>query len=387
MNTENVSVISGDAVVDAPKQPMPKVEYSDVELNIPSVTPTSMKALRSEFKKMCGPLVFRRISTVVTVPTDLEYTFIETPNEDGSISRQEFTAGSALPEFTKKELDQNVGEKYKKFSFYTTKTALRKNDTFGENQIFGSSDKYNELDILTFKPSKEADAKCPVAIPRKAELVCGIVELDKKKRPEFKFWFICSEQFFRTVSVILDPEYMATLGETPEEVRRTIVSGNKFSSSGYHRWVRACTEHNIASDYSELTTRFWTLRHEKIAREHSHVYTFLALLFLFNELPCDNTRNIGSKNVPNNSDMGPKIKTWDLPRDFVKKFCSTYRLAKVATGKTTIRKVTNTPEIPKGTHANGAGQRMAPAKVTKIAPILASADFPTLAAAAAAPTQ
>jgi len=312
----------------------------------------SISKLRDTILKNTSYLVFRRVGKVMAKPEDLVDTRWEIPRET-----KVYHKGEVLPPFTEQETLQFVQERYSTFYFFTTTTALRSNDKWGDIAIYGASNCYSELDVygasFLFPPRSQSQIPPRPSVRgangkvmRQGDLICGLVSKPApgRQNPRFTRWFICSEQFFHAWTAIVHPENqsLGKFSADEDDVRRYLMSGNRLATNGYRKWLLSCQQSNVSSDDDELRKRFYLLRTERVSKEWVHVYAALVLILRYKELP-------GDHNVPNNLDNGPKMTTWDLPSGWLAKVTTSYGLVSTATERSS-EKPTAKVSIPKGTH-------------------------------------
>lgn len=331
---------------------------------VKAITPESLETLRSTISKFFGNLIFRRVAHVKVEDKHLIETvvtkFVPGINPPGTVMSTIYKAGTPRENPTEFEYEHNVQEKYSRFRFFTYDTPLRDNDRIGKIQIFGSSNKYSQIDIAgpnyDFKFSYNSRKRNNLVPPRVDDLVCGVVEKDDHHpNPTYKFWFTCSEQFMHAWTAIKysDHETFDKLITRPlvdieegradreTEIRRALFRGNKLCTNSYRKWLRGIAECGTQYDpekfKKEAENRFYVLRCEENAINWVHLYAALVLMLRYRELPT-------ADNIPSVLDGGPTPKTWDLPEGWVDAMVEKYCLEEVEED----RKIyTRPPRIPK----------------------------------------
>lgn len=310
-------------------------------VTISAVEEESLANLRDVFTKNTANLIFRRVGRVVAKDSDLIHTIVKTAESSKVIPKDEKFVAS------EQEWLQNVEQVYSKFYFFTTTTSLRENDRWGPIGIYGVSNKYAEIDVvdsMNFRFRPRFSTQTP---PREGDLVCGLVTkpVPGRTNPEFKSWFICSEQFFHAWTSIIykDHESISKDFDDDAKIRRYLMSGNRLCTNSFLKWKLACEQSMVDSNKDELEKRFYRLRTESISKRWVHVYAALVLILRYKELP-------SKDNVPNNLDKGPKMTQWSLPDGWVERLVKVYGITVTQEQRENIP---NTRQmIPKGTHVS-----------------------------------
>lgn len=153
------------------------------------------------------------------------------------------------------------------------------------------------------------------------DIICGVVDPRNKNR--FKYWFIASEQFYRTFQIIMHESH-------PKNTRKKILSGSNSLCTNTHlkrmmeldqtrselqNQEKIASSSSLWADIIEadeavaaLTEKlqkleepeYWNLRSEKISREYCHLYPALILLCIYAE-------KLTQNNVPGG------LKMWQVP--------------------------------------------------------------------------
>lgn len=296
------------------------------------------EALRKQTDNNILPtLTFRRIASVKCNPNDFiknEYT-----THGGSVDVKYVPEG-----LTPQERSKNYRQYYRRFFGYTSSKSLRPgdNDQYTGKSLYFRSKYYNELNIedgeLTFFTPAQRKKKIlyPLVLPLQGEdIICGIVFPPEKNKnnkneknkgnkkvveqlPEFRHWFICSDQFLRAWTMIMYDEHSSfPYSSTEPKLRRKMMSGNRLNTNSYLKWVKACEENNIEIDAKEASDRYFVLRTERTSTQYVHVYSAMVLLARYATLP-------SSDNVPINLGEGYVMKLWNLPEGWINTFLFRY---------------------------------------------------------------
>lgn len=272
-------------------------------------------------RKALGGLIFRRVAAVILQNPEQLKMFKDDDKfdtfEGDRIFKRERTMSDA-------EYEKNAEYRYSKFNGFTTRTALRGTDRYNGAQLEFHSSRYSELNVLdgTFTFSKYRGTK---VAPREGDLICGNVEQNGKR---FEEWFICSEQFYRMWTLVMNSDHesftngKAKGGVKPDEgeegIKRFYFSGNRLCTANYKKWRMVRTEEECSE--KEKSSRYFRLRTEPISREWVHVYAAIVLICRYNEFP-------SSSNIPRNLEKDAKnLPEWHIPKNFVSTFLSVHNV-------------------------------------------------------------
>jgi hypothetical protein len=358
---ETSGVVPGtEAPVEPPVQILPPLAGGQGSTTVvKAITPESLETLRTVVTKNFNNLIFRRVAQVVAKKEHLIETIVTKiiPGVDfvgangvppGTPLSIFYKIGTPHANFTAQEYEQNVEEQFTRFYFFTTETAIRDNDRHGKIALFGASNKYSQIDItgpnMDFRFSYANEDRTNLVPPRPGDLVCGLIAKDKyaRKNPTFRFWFTCSEQFLHAWTAIRYAEHetldklvtrpISDVFDHEAEVRKALFRGNKLCTNSYRKWMRANKECGVAFDQAEAEKRYYSLRCERNAVDHVHIYAALVLILRYREVP--NNTNIPAILSPKGpSDVTPK--TWDLPEGvnsnsgWLDRFVKKYNLVQV----------------------------------------------------------
>lgn len=312
-----------------------QINSEDKKVQIPMVRLPSI--LNSDgIIKNIKDLVFRRVARVNTKETDKLQTLFFKNDEDFEVCAQD-------REFTQFELDHNVEERYSEFSFFSSQNALRDNDPCPSVPIYGHSKNYATLDIIegcTFRFIKHNDDIGKLVPPKANEkvkdLICGLVApSSRSKGSYFRYWFICSEQFFRAWTAIMYEKH-DSLGKKGISIRRTeekkaidsdqikrfLFTGNRLCTANYKKFLLAMVDNQNFSENNEKSNKYFRLRTEPLTRQWVHIYASLVLMMRYEEYPCE-------YNLPVNLSSSIKhlsIKHWDLPEGWLDKLVKKYNI-------------------------------------------------------------
>ena len=262
-------------------------------------------------------LVFRRVQSTEIQGTQIEYSLNFSDEHRVVMDRNEYlnTEPSVIKQHG--EICSN------RFSGMTSKQVIRKeSDFYPSLPIYFSCHKYSYLDIsgLTFTWKK--DQKKSKVLPRQGDLICGIVEKDpKRKLPEYKKWFVASEQFLRMWTAIMYERHDALekmVGDLSEEemekrIRDKLMSGNRLCTNSYRK--------KILSGIDVTEEDYWCYRNEPDFVKYTHIYACIVLMCRYGELP-------NSNNIPQNKDDKNKMEFWDLPEEFAENLLERFELVK-----------------------------------------------------------
>ena len=316
-------------------------EYVDVTERVVQITSGREAALLA-FLKACSKLEFAQVCSVTTPPGEKITTKFLYPEDDEIVCQ---TFEGEVPDFTEEQEKRNVERHADTFK------VIAKIGTGNTQRIvYAHSNQQSHWDPVTFRFT--GSSKGMTLLPRVGERIAGLPFVNKNRSggQSMRFWFTCSEQFFRFVRAIktngesLNKEFGFGLNEQ----RRRIFAGNTFNTFAYARWMAACEDHHLSSGFAPIESMpdhldrlFFCHRAEELSRENTHIYSALVLILLYGELPCQG-------NVPFNRDLGPVCKTWELPEGWIESMISTYGFT-TRIGIATISRVANTPAVPKNT--------------------------------------
>jgi hypothetical protein len=152
---------------------------------------------------------------------------------------------------------------------FTTSRALRKDDTFANTPVYFNNKLYQEYNIMTGKWEK-SDHNTSHQLPYSGDLICGTVR-QGTKGPYFDKWFICSEQFMKLATLVLDPEH-----ESIEENHQRLK--NRLRTNKIQEWMY----HNPDAFDEEIEEHFHRFRYESTANIQN-AYVYIAFLTVLNE--------------------------------------------------------------------------------------------------------
>lgn len=207
-----------------------------------------------------------------------------------------------------------------RFNGLTSQFSLRENDPYNKTPIFYHTNNRYEFNFANLVIS-DVKTPAPYVVVRSNDLLCGTVKKDKEGRLFYDKWFVCSEQFFRLVTVCLFGEQHQSLINLCEEtrneadvlemetVRRTLMRGNRLAiGSAIYKERQARIDSGLEPMTPEdEAKRYVRTRTEACTRlaDHVHWYNLIAMLYVYGEYPDEH-------NVPNNI-KGPRVKNWILP--------------------------------------------------------------------------
>lgn len=284
----------------------------------------SISSLCETFIKNTKNLVFRRVQHVVLKDNDFLGTSVK--KIEGETVKETFIPAEEKVTWSEEEWLKNVELQYAKFHFFTSQARLRENDKT-KTSIYGTSNRISEMDLF-----EDCDFHLKLQIPKKGispprvgDLICGLVGQNRFHRnPEYKFWFVCSEQFFRTWTAIHYEEHESLskkCGNGEAQIKRHLMSGNRLSTNSTLKLILGARQSNVKVDQEEIAKKFFRVRTEPASRYWVHVYSFLVMSIRYLEYPTD-------VNVPNNLDNTPKMTKWDLPEGWIGKLFAKYGVVK-----------------------------------------------------------
>lgn len=262
------------------------------------------------FKSKLQNLIFRRVARVFTQRED--YLGIIYYAHDGIREIENYETLST------QEYEQNIEYHYSKFSFSTTRSRLRDNDDY-MGEITGSSHEFAYLntDSWNFEYTRTT------VPPRQGDLICGIIDTRTTNKARYFSWFICSEQFYRTWTILMygtsNLKYIEFKFSDNYDLKKKLFSGNRLCTSNYKKFLIRCKNTGIEPTEEERTKRFYRLRTEPMSQEYIHFYAALVLMLYYNEAP-----NIN--NIPKNLDLYPSgnLAHWDLPNGWLLTLTATF---------------------------------------------------------------
>lgn len=335
-----------------------KVPLETKEIKVPVIETGGLDIYKDEMRKALGNLVFRRVEKVVYMDESYLGTSFTFPDLCGNLESI-FYEKNVQVQFSEDEVKRNVGEHYMDFSVFTSLSKLRKDDGI-EGEIYGHSEKYADFDFISleFYPVDRT------IIPRKGDLVCGAVSVDKNgSNAQYSYWFVCSEQFLRFWTLLMydNHETFHKLIEKNKDktqkkkfdkkideeiLRRKVLSGNHLMSAGLRKWLLSCRDtvigdKHIVSNRNEIFDRFWLHRTE-YASQFVHIYTALISILRYREMPC-------LENVPNNLNGGPVMRYWDLPQGWLENMYMRWNLTSEIYSRFVQVQILDTVNPPAGT--------------------------------------
>ena len=320
--------------------------YEDVRVQVPRIAQGADRAVAA-FKRATASYVFATVCGVNVHPAEPITTAQVYPDPTGKLHTRVFPLDQT-PVFTEDELNKSVEQHASKFSLIVkSATATSKDRT----TYTAHSNNQAHWNPVTFR-FVAINGASPTLLPRVGERVCGLPYESKGRngRESLRYWFVCSEQFYRFVRAInSDGASLAKeFGTDPDMVRRKLFAGNTLNTFAYGRWLMACHDHHLASGQEPIESTperieklFYWHRFETLSLDFPHIYSALTLILLFGELPCQG-------NVPFNRDLGPVCKTWELPEGWIEAVVNTYGLV-TSLSTITVSRVANVPAIPNGT--------------------------------------
>lgn len=364
--TEESPVENPEAHSNTPKYP-PRIYASQmIGVRIPHSNPrgpdkTGFDKFREVVLKNLSSLIFRRVAKVVASEEDFLSAKYIIPDETGSLVEAVYERNGDIP-VTEAEIPKNVEMHYKKFFLFTQRDPLRTDtDKIGRQAILCRSDMHGDLDMFENVDFRFSRTPCTI-LPREGDLLCILPVRGKGgKGPEAKFWFVCSEQWMRTWTLITQNthETLRKLSADESILRRKVFSGNHTMTNGYRKWLLSCEQSGFTSDYSELEKRFWILRSEKASIDYVHMYSALVLMLRYGELPSPGFRaeeaitlsdlDVRRASIPNNLDNGPFMYQWDLPENWLEKIIEKYQITEEYGARQVELLLVDPQHIPKGT--------------------------------------
>lgn len=282
--------------------------------------------LNEKYADAMSNFIFRRVRSINASIDDLVevryYTY-----DDGATVEYELVPPEGIAKLTAQEIEQYIEFRYRKFTILTHNKAVREDEWDGV-AFQAHSNNLGVFNPITREWSRDREhiRSASIVPPREGDLVCGIV--DKEKRNSFKYWFVCSEQFLRFWTSVMFEDHESfdvkcrpnpNLSEVEQysdrlmRIRKWLMSGNRLCTNSFRKWV--LSEGVDTSNADEVAKRLYRLRTEDWSHMNVHIYAALVLLIRYGELPNDN-------NVPQNIDgpngkPQPKMKHWDLPVGFM----------------------------------------------------------------------
>jgi hypothetical protein len=189
-------------------------------------------------------------------------------------------------------------------------TKIYKGTTFyGDNKNYGVLDLIDNLSFSVVMTRNNI-------IPRtgdfdESDMVCGLVDEEGR----YKWWFICSQQFFRMWTCLFKPENDSSLVE-PNKRKRIETEGLKkfifkhnvlMTNSSYRKELLRCQSHLLPIDC--LKDKLHMIRFEPSFKRYVHVY---CALVMFGKFGID----FEKEDVPDSkTELAQKypLKKWDLP--------------------------------------------------------------------------
>lgn len=168
------------------------------------------------------------------------------------------------------ESGDNVSEKYIRYYGFTSNISLR-----DEGEIFPT-------EILYFSSITECDLDeygnlVPLPYyrrgypPKRNQLICGIVgEKTNSPNPPYKAWFKCSEQFYKTITTIRNPNHPSNLHLKRKEIL------DKISTNILRLYIEESTK------YFKESFDFNQIDYEKLLlNEHTETYSNISFFYQF----------------------------------------------------------------------------------------------------------
>jgi len=270
-----------------------------------------MTTLQDKVRDQLKTLVFRRVSSITHFQLS-KIRYYTKPDE-----HQQVVNGRS---FTDQEWERNVECQYNSYYGWSSKTALRSNDSFSDIFIFYEKKNFGTFDPIRFQiepdPTNQRDVP-----PREGDLLCGIIKPDATGKLCYCKWFICSEQFYRAWTLMMyDTHSSFKKAEQKSCGAKTYwMSGNRLMTNNYFKWILGSRELGITPSDTEQKERYWHQRCEKIARTWIHIYCAQVLILRYNEYP-------SKDNVPVvRGDESRPYPHWHLPPEFVQLFLEAYK--------------------------------------------------------------
>lgn len=166
-----------------------------------------------------------------------------------------------------KFLKRHILKKGKYYGF-TTNRSLR-TDAYLNKSIYFNNDAYQEFNVITGEWERPDHDVCN-QLPYAGDLICGTVRIGDKG-PYFDKWFICSEQFMKLVTVVLNSEHESVENNLSRLCYR--LRTNKFMEWLYH---------NYDALDEVVKTRYHRFRYEKCA-SIINAYVYIAFLCILKE--------------------------------------------------------------------------------------------------------
>ena len=346
------------------------VQYLERKIEIPLITgpdqirennPVHMMLV--EARNAMRNFVFRRVGSVRPDPDFYLGTSYMSPDENGNVKQEWYPQGTLAPDFTQDEILKNVSVYYRKYSGLTAPRALRDEEPRCRNKpIEFNFGNHMEFDLVNFKFVPFEMGKENFKLPRKGDMVCGLVASTglegetRNKRPYFKYWFTCSEQFFRFwTAVMFDCHDSFTMGKvkdedgyedivelSDEQIHRNFFKGNHLMTNTFRKYVLSCEQTGLIAAHEEIKNRFWDLRTERMSRDYVHVYCALLLILRYGRIPCP-------YNVPSNMGTGPWMTKWDIPDGWIDTIAQKYGLRWESYSRIVRTPTLNPENLPKNT--------------------------------------
>lgn len=241
-----------------------------------SIVPTEAVAEKVRERLANQNLVFRRVHTAHKRKDmgTFKYDYCEFEGETKSKCTHHDI--EAIPAASSAHNQKNAELQYRKryilekgeYYGFTTPRALRKADRCNTSVYFNTSS-YFEYNVFTDKWERP-DHNTAHQLPYAGDLVCGTVVMTDKG-PSFDKFFVCSEQFMKFVTLVLDPEH-----ESIEENHAKLY--NRLRTNKFGEWLRATPD----ATESEMQERYHRFRYEKTASVQD-AYTSIAFLSVLQE--------------------------------------------------------------------------------------------------------
>lgn len=233
------------------------------------------KDLKNTLRSFLKTLTFRRVYKVKKTESFGEPTLFGW--EDGKMVSRKCTHKDIenIPTSNNKNHQKNQELIYRKryilekgaYYGFTNKRGLRGNDRYNDSTIYFNPKGYHELNFLEdgdlrwYRPDNDS----VYSIPYSGDLICGIVK-DGRYGPFFDSWFLCSEQFFKMATIILESEH--------ETVEKNMTALNRrLRTNNFERWL----DETECVDDEEAREKFHRPRYEDMWN-YKYIYSWLGII-------------------------------------------------------------------------------------------------------------
>lgn len=253
-----------------------------------------------------GKLVFRRVADLIP---RYKVAYAMRTNERDFRALSEYEAFHTLSD---KEWEQYGEENCPLFEGVTSRTSLRENDPYSGVEIGFANANFAVFDMLKLEFGPCAKT---CLMPRKGDLVCGLVEKAQDGRLRFARWFVASEQFFRAWTLCMYWEHGSYKTALAKKCGATAywMSGNRLVD-GYLKYFK--------SDRSGKPVPFWNKRTEPVTRQFLHILAAIVWVVRYGIVPRDAITPLEAPKS-RNANASAEFAKWDLPtEDWVNRFAA-----------------------------------------------------------------